>query len=69
MSKLDDPELGISRQGKLDRLSRSAFYDTPVGVEADRHCGPGSGGSMALERSGGNCHGKVLAPPAARMPG
>ena len=35
MIKRDPPELSISQQGKLVRLSRSAFYDTPVGIDAD----------------------------------
>ena len=35
MIKRDHPELSISQQGKLVRLSRSAFYYTPVGIDAD----------------------------------
>jgi putative transposase len=35
MIKRDHPELSISQQCKLVRLSRSAFYYTPVGVNAD----------------------------------
>jgi len=31
----DHPELSISQQCKLVRLSRSAFYYTPVGIDAD----------------------------------
>ncbi|WP_198005472.1 IS3 family transposase [Sulfitobacter sp. EE-36] len=31
----DHPELSISKQCKLVRLSRSAFYYTPVGIDAD----------------------------------
>jgi len=33
--KRDHPELSISQQCKLVRLSRSAFYYTPVGIDAD----------------------------------
>ena len=29
------PELSISQQCKLVRLSRSAFYYTPVGIDTD----------------------------------
>ena len=35
MIKRDHPQLSISQQCKLVRLSRSAFCYTPVGVEAD----------------------------------
>jgi len=35
MIKRDHPELSISQQCKLVRLSRSAFYYTPVGVNPD----------------------------------
>lgn len=35
MIKRDHPELSISQQCKLVRLSRSAFYYTPVGVNVD----------------------------------
>lgn len=35
MIKRDHPELSISQQCKLVRLSRSVFYDRPVGVDAD----------------------------------
>ena len=35
MIKRDHPELSISQQCKLVRLSRSAFYYSPVGVDAD----------------------------------
>ncbi|WP_299296486.1 IS3 family transposase [uncultured Tateyamaria sp.] len=35
MIKRDHPELSISQQCKLVRLSRSAFYYTPVGIGAD----------------------------------
>ncbi|WP_370268944.1 hypothetical protein [Nioella sp.] len=35
MIKRDHPELSISQQCKLVRLSRSAFYYTPVGIAAD----------------------------------
>ena len=35
MIKRDHPELSISPQCKLVRLSRSAFYYTPVGIDAD----------------------------------
>ena len=35
MIKRDHPELSISQQCKLVRLSRSAFYYTPVGIDAD----------------------------------
>lgn len=35
MIKRDHPELSISQQCKLVRLSRSAFYYTPVGINAD----------------------------------
>ena len=35
MIKRDHPELSISQQRRLVRLSRSAFYYTPVGVDAD----------------------------------
>ena len=35
MIKRDHPELSISQQCKLVRLSRSAFYYTPVGMDAD----------------------------------
>ena len=34
MIKRDHPELSINQQCKLVRLSRSAFYYTPVGVDA-----------------------------------
>lgn len=36
MIKRDHPELSISQQCKLVRLSRSVFYYTPVGIDADR---------------------------------
>ena len=35
MIKRDHRELSISQQCKLVRLSRSAFYYTPVGTDAD----------------------------------
>ena len=35
MIKRNHPELSISQQCKLVRLSRSAFYYTPVGIDAD----------------------------------
>lgn len=35
MIKRDHPELSISQQCRLVRLSRSAFYYTPVGVDSD----------------------------------
>lgn len=35
MIKRDHPDLSISQQCKLVRLSRSAFYYTPVGIGAD----------------------------------
>ena len=35
MIKRDHPELSISQQCKLVRLSRSAFYYAPVGIDAD----------------------------------
>ena len=35
MIKRDDPQLSISQQCKLVRLSRSAFHYTPVGNDAD----------------------------------
>ena len=35
MIKRDHPELSISQQCKLVQLSRSAFYYTPVGIDAD----------------------------------
>ena len=35
MIKRDHPQLSISQQCKLVRLSRSAFYYTPLGVDAD----------------------------------
>ena len=35
MIKRDHPELSISQQCKLVRLSRSAFYYTPVGIGAE----------------------------------
>ena len=35
MIRRDHPELSISQQCKLVRLSRSAFYYTPVGIDAD----------------------------------
>lgn len=35
MIKRDHPALSISQQCKLVRLSRSAFYYTPVGINAD----------------------------------
>ncbi|ATG44210.1 putative transposase [Phaeobacter piscinae] len=35
MIKREHPELSISQQCKLVRLSRSAFYSTPVGIDAD----------------------------------
>jgi putative transposase len=35
MIKQDHPELRIGQQCKLVRLSRSAFYDTPVGIDAN----------------------------------
>lgn len=35
MIKRDHPQLSISHQCKLVRLSRSAFYYTPVGIDAD----------------------------------
>ena len=35
MVQRDHPELSISRQCKLVNLSRSAFYYTPVGVDAE----------------------------------
>ena len=35
MIKRDHPELSISQQCRLVRLSRSAFYYRPVGVDAD----------------------------------
>ncbi len=35
MIKWDHPELSMSQQCKLVRMSRSAFYYTPVGVGAD----------------------------------
>ncbi|MEM9046968.1 MAG: IS3 family transposase [Pseudomonadota bacterium] len=35
MIKRDHPELSVSQQCKLVRLSRSAFYYTPVGIGAD----------------------------------
>lgn len=35
MIERDHPELSISQQCKQVRLSRSAFYYTPVGVDAD----------------------------------
>ena len=35
MIQRDHPELSISQQCKLARLSRSAFYYTPVGVDAE----------------------------------
>lgn len=36
MIKRDHPELSISQQCKLVRLSRSAFCSAPVGIDADR---------------------------------
>ncbi|WP_422050646.1 hypothetical protein [Shimia sp.] len=36
MIQRDHPELGISLQGKLMQLWRSAFYHTSVGIDADR---------------------------------
>ena len=35
MIKRDRPELSISQQCKLVRLSRSAFYYAPVGIDTD----------------------------------
>ena len=35
MVKRDHPELSISRQCKLVRHSRSAFYYSPVGIDAN----------------------------------
>ena len=35
MIKRDHPELSISQQCKLVRLSRSAYYYAPVGIDAD----------------------------------
>ena len=35
MIERDHPELSISQQCKLVRLSRSAFYYMPVGIDAD----------------------------------
>ena len=35
MIERDHPELSISQQCKLVRLSRSAFYYTSVGIQAD----------------------------------
>ena len=35
MIKRDHPALSISQQCKLVRLSRSAFYYTPVGINAE----------------------------------
>jgi len=34
MIRRDHPELDISQQCRLVRLSRSAFYSTPVGIDA-----------------------------------
>lgn len=36
MIKRNHPQLSISRQCKLVQLSRSTFYDAPVGIDADR---------------------------------
>ncbi len=35
MIQWDHPDLSISQQCKLVQLSRSAFYYTPVGIDAD----------------------------------
>ena len=35
MINQDHLQLSISRQSKLVQLSRSAFYDTPVGIDVD----------------------------------
>lgn len=35
MIKRDHPQLSISVQSMLVRLSRSVFYYTPVGIDAD----------------------------------
>lgn len=35
MIRRDHPDLSISQQCRSVRLSRSAFYDTPVGIDAD----------------------------------
>ena len=35
MIRRDHPDLSISQQSKLVRLSRSAFYYTPVRIDAD----------------------------------